>query len=60
MKLVAFLIPALMMASVSFAQGGAPAGGAATMTKKEAKKACKDEGKKGKEMKACIKEKMGK
>ena len=63
MKLVAMLIPALMVSSMAFAQegeGAAAAAPAAKMTAKEAKKACKAEGKKGKELKKCVKEKLGK
>jgi hypothetical protein len=62
MKLLAILLPALMVGSMSFAQegGAAAAAPAAKMTAKEAKKECKAEGKKGKELKKCVKAKLGK
>jgi hypothetical protein len=44
-------------ATKTVAQNEAPKGG---MSKKDAKKACKAEGKKGADLKACIKEKAGK
>ena len=48
----------LFATSMAFAQGAGTE--APKMSKKEAKAACKAEGHKGKEMKACMKEKMGK
>jgi outer membrane lipoprotein-sorting protein len=63
-----FIAAAMLISSVSFAQApteeNAPEQAAPAhaekmmkMSKKEAKAACKAEGKKGKQMKACMKEK---
>ena len=66
MKMTLATIIALTISSFAFAQGAAAPTthetAAATtemkkMTKKEAKAACKAEGKKGKELKACVKSK---
>jgi hypothetical protein len=58
MKLLALLVPALMVSSMAFAQDAAAP--AAKMTAKMAKKECKAEGMKGKALKKCVKEKLGK
>lgn len=53
-------LAALFVTSMAFAQhegAAAPAAAGTKMSKKEAKAACKSEGKKGKAMKECIKEK---
>lgn len=60
MKLIVSTIFVLASA-FAFANEHGAAGGAAAapkMGKKEAKAACKAEGKKGKELKSCMKEKM--
>lgn len=64
----ALVIASMLLGSVAFAnEGAAPAAAPAAapvaheakMTRKEAKAACKAEGRKGKGMRACLKEKMG-
>jgi hypothetical protein len=61
----AIILSTVLLGSVAFANESAapaqaaPAAAAAKMTKKDAKMACKAEGKKGKEMRSCMKEKLG-
>ena len=67
MKSIIATLAIVLGSSMAFAQHGAahgaPAGGgdmaaaSGKMTKKEARTSCKSEGKKGKELKACVKEK---
>ena len=63
MKMITTILASVILSSFAMAQGTAPAmsdtaaAPAAKMSKKEAKKACKAEGKKGKDLMTCVKEK---